>query len=98
MTTPDHTQHASEADHRGTVEWRDLMRIACAALAAAAVWLRLWEPLPHVSVIGVFGTMVGGWPIFDEAWMNIRQRRMTMELSMTIALVAALAIGESSLP
>jgi Cd2+/Zn2+-exporting ATPase/Cu+-exporting ATPase len=26
--------------------------------------------------------------------MNIRQRRMTMELSMTIALVAALAIGE----
>jgi heavy metal translocating P-type ATPase len=94
MTTPDHTQNASEADHGGTIEWRDLMRIACAALAAAAVWLRLWEPLPHVSVIGVFGTMVGGWPIFDEAWMNIRQRRMTMELSMTIALVAALAIGE----
>src|SRR3984893_14524749 len=94
MTTPDHTQNASEADHRGAVAWRDLARIGCAALAAAAVWLRVWEPFPHVSVIGVFGTIVGGWPIFDEAWMNIRQRRMTMELSMTIALVAALAIGE----
>src|SRR5207237_10177117 len=36
----------------------------------------------------------GGWPIFREALENLVERRMTMELSMTIALVAALAIGE----
>jgi Cd2+/Zn2+-exporting ATPase/Cu+-exporting ATPase len=39
-------------------------------------------------------TLVGGYPIFREASANILDRRMTMELSMTIALVAALAIGE----
>lgn len=39
-------------------------------------------------------TLVGGFPIFQEAWENLRKRRMTMELSMTIALVAALCIGQ----
>src|SRR5262249_7280002 len=53
-----------------------------------------WEPCARVSVIGLLGTVLGGWPIFEEAWENIRERRMTMELSMTIALVAALVIGE----
>jgi heavy metal translocating P-type ATPase len=34
------------------------------------------------------------WPILKEAFENIVERRMTMELSMTIAIVAAAAIGE----
>jgi Cu+-exporting ATPase len=33
-------------------------------------------------------------PIFKEAFENIIERKMTMELSMTIALLSALAIGE----
>lgn len=72
----------------------DLIRIALVAIAAAAVWLRVWEPFPHVSVIGIVATLAGGWPIFREAFENLRERTMTMELSMTIALLAALAIGE----
>jgi len=39
-------------------------------------------------------TLIGGWPIFEEAWENLCKRRMTMELSMTIALIAALCIGQ----
>jgi Cd2+/Zn2+-exporting ATPase/Cu+-exporting ATPase len=39
-------------------------------------------------------TLIGGYPIFEEAWENLRKRRMTMELSMTLALVAALCIGQ----
>jgi len=76
------------------IETADLVRIALVALAAAAVWFRVWEPFPKVSVIGVLATLIGGYPIFKEAIENILERRMTMELSMTIALVAALAIGE----
>ncbi|MBI3929329.1 MAG: cadmium-translocating P-type ATPase [Armatimonadetes bacterium] len=37
----------------------------------------------------------GGWPIFNEALEALRKRRMTMELSMTMALVAAVVIGET---
>ncbi|PYR76128.1 MAG: cadmium-translocating P-type ATPase [Acidobacteria bacterium] len=84
---------AGEVEHSG-VERQELMRIGGTALVAAAVWFRVWEPFPRLSVLGLLGTLIGGWPIFHEAWENIRERRMTMELSMTIALLAALAIGE----
>src|SRR6202158_5569814 len=85
---------ADEHERVDTVDWMALARIGFVALAAAAVWFRVWEPFAQVSMIGVVGTIGGGWPIFHEAWENLRDRRMTMELSMTIALVAALAIGE----
>ncbi|MGH6740244.1 MAG: heavy metal translocating P-type ATPase [Bradyrhizobium sp.] len=45
-------------------------------------------------MIGIAGLLIGGWPILKEAFENVVQRRMTMELSMTIAIVAAAAIGE----
>ena len=88
------SERAESRERDGAVDWRDLTRIAFTALAAGAVWLRLWEPFPRLSVVGVVGALLGAWPIFKEAWENVRDRRMTMELSMTIALVAALAIGE----
>jgi len=81
-------------EEHGRVEWAELVRIAFVALAAVAVWFRLWEPFGHVSVIGIAATLIGGYPIFKEAFENIVERKMTMELSMTIALVSALAIGE----
>ena len=72
----------------------EVLRVLFVALAAAAVWFHLWEPFHRVSVIGLAATLIGGYPIFKEAFENIVERRMTMELSMTIALVSALAIGE----
>jgi heavy metal translocating P-type ATPase len=85
---------AEHKEHGHGVEWTELIRIAFVALAAAAVWFRLWEPFPHISVIGIAAALIGGYPIFKEAFENIVERKMTMELSMTIALFSALAIGE----
>ncbi len=93
-TTPGVGRPADEHGHRRATEWWDLARVAFVALAAAAVWFRVWEPVPQVSMLGLLAVIVGGWPIYREAVENILERRMTMELSMTIALVAALAIGE----
>ena len=81
-------------DHDHGFELLEVLRVVFVALAAAAVWFRLWEPFHRVSVIGLVATLAGGYPIFKEALENILERRMTMELSMTIALVSALAIGE----
>jgi cation transport ATPase len=86
------TSEHSEHDH--PFEWSEIVRIVFVGLAAAAVWFRLWEPFPHISVIGIAATLIGGYPIFKEAFENIVERKMTMELSMTIALLSALAIGE----
>jgi heavy metal translocating P-type ATPase len=85
---------AGHEEHGHGVEWAELVRIAFVVLAAAAVWFRLWEPFPRISVIGIAATLIGGYPIFKEAFENIVERKMTMELSMTIALLSALAIGE----
>src|SRR5258707_2408847 len=86
-------QHGDQ-EHEHAIDWRELVRIALVGVAAAAVWFRVWEPFPDLSVLGLAGTLGGGWPIFHEAWENVRERRMTMELSMTIALLAAVVIGE----
>ncbi len=58
------------------------------------MWFRVWEPLPRVSLIGVMGVLIGGWPIFKEAAENAAARRMTMELSMSIAIIAAAGISQ----
>jgi heavy metal translocating P-type ATPase len=90
-----HDDHDHEHDdHDHAAGWDDFARIVFVGVAVLAVWFRVWEPFPRVSVIGVVATLIGGWPIFKEAFENIIERRMTMELSMTIALLAALLIGE----
>jgi P-type Cu+ transporter len=85
---------ASEPTSPDGVKRADLARVGFVAIAAAAVWFHLWEPFARVSVIGLAATLVGGYPIFKEAAENVFERKMTMELSMTIALLAALVIGE----
>ena len=87
-------EHDPAAEHAHGFDWPEALRIAAVALAAGAVWFRLWEPWREVSVVGLLGVIIGGWPIFREAVENIAARRMTMELSMSIAILAAAAIGE----
>ncbi|MGO9604684.1 MAG: heavy metal translocating P-type ATPase [Candidatus Binataceae bacterium] len=70
--------------------WLDATRIAAVAASAIAVRFHF----PSVSLIAILGVLFGGWPIFREAAENIAARRMTMELSMSIAIVAAAAISE----
>jgi heavy metal translocating P-type ATPase len=89
-----HDDHDGHDDHEHAFEWPEVLRIAVVAVAAAAVWWRLWEPFSAISLIGVLGLAVGGWPIFKEALENLLAKRMTMELSMSIAIVAAAAISE----
>jgi heavy metal translocating P-type ATPase len=87
-------EHDHDHDHERGFEIVEVLRVVFVAVAAAAVWFHLWEPFDRVSVIGLAATLIGGYPIFKEAFENIVERRMTMELSMTIALASALAIGE----
>ena len=72
----------------------DLARTLFVAACAVAVGLGLTGPWPAVPVVAVVGLVVGCWPILVEAWADVRHRRMSMELSMLIAIVAAAAIGE----
>ena len=86
--------HENAHDHEYALSWREINRVLFVGAAAGAIWFLGGAPNPYITTIGVISTIVGGFPIFHEAYENIAQRRMTMELSMTIAIVAALAIRE----
>jgi Cd2+/Zn2+-exporting ATPase/Cu+-exporting ATPase len=81
-------------DHEHAFDWLEIARIAIVSLAALAAWFHVWEPLTGVSLIGIAGLLIGGWPVFKEAFEGLSSRRMTMELSMSIAIIAAAAISE----
>lgn len=82
--------------------WRDGARIALVAACALAVHFRLpdaallsidnsiYIPFSWYALVGL---VVGGWPLFREAYESILERRMTMELSMGIAVLAAAYTG-----
>jgi Cu+-exporting ATPase len=83
-----------EPENGSSYSFFDIVRIALVVAAGVAVRLDLWHPLQGVNLFGILGILTGGWPIFAEAFENLVARRMTMELSMSIAIVAAAAISE----
>jgi heavy metal translocating P-type ATPase len=99
----DHDGH-DEHDPQHPLEWAELVRIGFVASAVVASWFGTWKYLAGLmglgegvagfDVIALAATLIGGYPIYKEAVANAIARRMTMELSMTIALASALAIGE----
>ena len=72
----------------------ELVRLATMVVALMLSWLRVLTPITSFDFIALAATLVGGFPMFEEAYEAIRERRMTMELSMTIAVVATLIIGQ----
>jgi heavy metal translocating P-type ATPase len=91
-STPD--REAESSEHAHGLDWREMVRIVFVALAAGAFWFAGVHLSLALVVAGVICALVGGYPIFHEAIENIVERRMTMELSMAIAILAALAIRE----
>ncbi len=90
MSTPDeHTRPRTER-----FPWADLGPIVFVGIAALITWLRLWPTVAGIDALPLAATLLGSLPIFREAVEALLERRMTMELSMAIAVVAALAIGE----
>jgi heavy metal translocating P-type ATPase len=84
-------QERPHEHHTHAAEYARLIAMAVVILASLSGWWRHWMSRDWLAFAA---TLVGGYPIFAEAWENLRKRRMTMELSMTIALVAALCIGQ----
>ena len=88
----DHEGHDHDHDHAaGPAEYVRLGVMALIVVASLTGW---WRHFMNRDWLAFAGTIIGGFPIYKEAWENLLKRRMTMELSMTIALLSALAIGQ----
>lgn len=74
----------------------DLARITLVGAGAIGVHMVRSSGAPAVLVvaIGAGALLVGCWPIIAEAWGDLCRRRMSMELSMLLAITAAAVIGE----
>lgn len=98
MRRADHSHFDHQDEHRHADEHKagvaEYVRLVLMAVVIAASLIGWWKPLMNRDWLAFVATLIGGFPIFEEAWENVRKRRMTMELSMTIALVAALCIGQ----
>jgi cation transport ATPase len=90
--SPCHAKHENDHDNGHKLTWRDINRVLFLAAAAGAVGSLRGASSPYIGVTGVACILVGGFPIFHEAYENVFRRRMMIELLMTIAIVAALAI------
>ncbi len=91
----EHSRDDDHEDHDGHDEgWLEWARVAFVAVILIVVWAQLVPRVRGFDIVAVLGLLIGGYPIFKEAIADLLERRMTMELSMTIALVAAAAIGE----
>src|SRR5581483_6638767 len=89
----EHEEHAHE-EHGREEQIREWIRVGFVALVIGLVWARLVPRYHGIDFLALAGILIGGFPIFKEAFADLVKGRMTMELSMTIALVAASAIGE----
>jgi P-type Cu+ transporter len=99
LTAPSEGHAAGGAAHHDEAEeheghGREWLRVAFVALVIVLVWWHIFPRYRGVDFLAIAGILIGGFPIFKEAFADLFQGRMTMELSMTIALVAASAIGE----
>src|SRR5580700_3979970 len=93
----DHQSHDHEGhdhDHDHAAGPADYIRLGAMGLIIVASLIGWWRPFMDRDWLAFAGTVIGGFPIYKEAWQNLLRRRMTMELSMTIALLSALAIGQ----
>ena len=89
-----HDHDDDHHDHDHAAGPREYVRLGVLALIIIASLTGWWRSFMDRDWLAFAGTVIGGFPIYKEAWENLLKRRMTMELSMTIALVAALAIGQ----
>ena len=84
----------SHDDHHHETDVVQCIRLGLMAVVIVASLTGWWRNYMSRDWLAFATALIGGWPIYAEAWENLRKRRMTMELSMTIALIAALCIGQ----
>lgn len=99
MTVTDPKMAEAVSATSGAALWKkidrlDLLRTVFTGAITAALALGATWPNPRYPALALIGLVVGGWPILQEAVSDTLRRRMSMELSMLIAIIAAAAIGE----
>ena len=74
---------------------RDVIRLAYVGVTILIYLLNLWQNDFLFDPVAALTIIVAGYPIFMEVYRAVLAKTITMEVAMTIGIVASLAIGES---
>src|SRR5437016_3954974 len=72
----------------------DEIRLSLMGLAALFSYLGFWRSFLPIDFVAIGATLVGGYPVFVETFHSLRHRSINMEVSMTVAIVASLLVGQ----
>ncbi len=72
----------------------DEIRLSLMGIAALFSYLGFWRNFAPIDIVAIGATVIGGFPVFVETFHAIRHRSINMEVSMTVAIVASLLVGQ----
>ncbi len=72
----------------------DEIRLSLMGIAALFSYLAVWRSFFPIDLVAIGATLVGGYPVFIETFHSLRHRSINMEVSMTVAIVASLLVGQ----
>ncbi len=71
-----------------------VVRLLLMGFVALFSLLGLWRAFLPFDLVAILATLVGGYPIYRETFHSLaRHRRISMEVSMTVAIAASLIVG-----
>ncbi len=70
------------------------VRLSLMGVAALFSYLGFWRAFTPIDIVAIAATLIGGYPVFVETFHALRHRSINMEVSMTVAIVASLLIGQ----
>src|SRR3989475_312749 len=73
---------------------RDEIRLVLMGVAALVSYLGLLHGITPIDVVAIGASLIGGYPVFMETFRALRHRSINMEVSMTVAIVASLLVGQ----
>jgi Cd2+/Zn2+-exporting ATPase/Cu+-exporting ATPase len=72
----------------------DEIRLFLMGVASLFSYLGFWRSFSPIDFVAIGATLVGGFPVFIETFHSLRHRSINMEVSMTVAIVASLLVGQ----
>ena len=75
-------------------ELREQLRLVLMGVAALLSWIGAWHVFLPIDFVAILATLVGGYPVYKETFGALRYGHVNMEVSMTVAIFASLAVGQ----
>ena len=72
----------------------DLVRLSVMAVVAVASGIGIYLKILPFDIVAIAATLVGGYPVYKETLQSLKHGRINMEVSMTVAIFASLALGQ----